>query len=80
VEKDTKRIITHEWFQIIALGLTVVGLFMWNHSEIHALQKESQEIRMQGINEMKDFHGRLCALEEKYQQMMERYLEDRRNN
>jgi hypothetical protein len=28
--------------------------------------------------EMKDFHGRLCRLEEKYQQMMERWLESRK--
>jgi len=28
--------------------------------------------------EMKDFHGRLCTLEEKYIQMMERYLERRK--
>lgn len=25
--------------------------------------------------ESKDFHGRLCILEEKYRQMMERFLE-----
>lgn len=30
--------------------------------------------------EMKEFHGRLCTLEEKYIQMMERYLEKRRIN
>jgi len=29
-------------------------------------------------NEIKDFHGRLCALEEKYIQMMERYWESKK--
>lgn len=28
--------------------------------------------------EMKDFHGRLCSLEEKYIQMMERFLENKK--
>lgn len=28
-------------------------------------------------SETKDFHGRLCRLEEKYVQMMERFLEKR---
>jgi len=28
--------------------------------------------------EMKDFHGRLCTLEEKYIQMMERFLDSKK--
>lgn len=32
----------------------------------------------ENYKEQKDFHGRLCKLEEKYQQMMERFLQDRK--
>jgi len=30
------------------------------------------------VKEMKDFHGRLCSLEEKYIQMMERFLNEKK--
>ena len=49
---------------LILLG-TIVGLFVWNRSE------SREDIRMMlGLmnsinNEIKDFHGRLCAIEEK---------------
>ena len=36
--------------------------------------RETREFRNEYTKEMRDFHGRLCALEEKYIQMMERFL------
>lgn len=50
-----------------AVGLfgTVVGLFIWNRSE------SREDVRMMMVivsaikDEIKDFHGRLCSIEEK---------------
>lgn len=44
-----------DWTQFLIFLITTASLWLWNHKEIHAIAQE-----------MKDFHGRLCALEEKY--------------
>ena len=41
------------------------------------LSTEIRGLREDFNKEMKDFHGRLCSLEEKYIQMMQRMLEKR---
>lgn len=55
-----------EWFQVLTIILAVFGMFLWGARESRT---EIREIR----KEIQDFHGRLCALEEKYYQI------DRRN-
>lgn len=57
--EDSKKIIKHEWFQVISIVVTVAGLFLWNHSEMHSNQRDNRAI-IDAINkEIKDFHGRL---------------------
>ena len=53
-----------EHFEFLVIILALIGAFMINRSDLLAIQTE-----------MKDFHGRLCVLEERYQQMMQRILE-----
>ena len=49
---------------LVLLG-TIVGLFVWNRSESREDIRMMMTI-MDAIKEdIKDFHGRLCALEEK---------------
>lgn len=59
-----------EWTQFAIFTISVFGLFLWNRSESRSdLRQFESEIRgwKDEINkEMKDFHGRLCSLEEKY--------------
>jgi hypothetical protein len=50
-----------DWLQVLTIAGSTIGACWYMHKETY--------------REMKDFHGRLCRLEEKYQQMMERYLE-----
>jgi len=64
-----------EWVQFIIFFLGVFGLWLWNRSESNADRKEAAADRRDILNlirsiekEMKDFHGRLCAIEEKYRQ------------
>lgn len=39
------------------------------------MHRENMARYVESYKETKDFHGRLCALEEKYIQMMQRILE-----
>jgi len=65
-----------EWLQFLILIITIGGLFLWNRSEANndrrEFNKETKELRRELIEvvrsidtEMKDFHGRLCAIEER---------------
>lgn len=55
-----------EWAQFLTTLLALGGIYFTIRSDSKETQKE-----------MKDFHGRLCALEEKYIQMMQRFMEKR---
>ena len=55
-----------DWIQFLILFVSMIGIFLSNRSEA----KESAK-------EMKDFHGRLCTLEERYLQMLQKMLEQK---
>jgi len=59
-----KKIVRSEWSQIITVIIAVCGMFFWSVS----LTNSSVEAIRQDV---KDFHGRLCSLEEKYFQLRE---------
>lgn len=53
------------WLQVIAIVGSNVVLFLWARSESRADARMMIEM-VDGIRqEMKDFHGRLCAIEER---------------
>jgi len=65
-----------EWTQFLILLVTIAGLFFWNRSEsrsdarnfdikLETYRQETYEIIRAIQSEIKDFHGRLCAIEEK---------------
>lgn len=65
-----------EWTQFGILIITIGGLFFWNRTESRAdsrhYDQESKQIRRDLVDairaieaESKDFHGRLCAIEER---------------
>lgn len=53
----------------IALVLASFGstltLFLWSRSEARADQQQIRELIVAIQDEIKDFHGRLCAIEER---------------
>lgn len=57
-----------EWLQSFIIAGSTIGACWYMHRESLSLNRENAK-------EMKEFHGRLCTLEEKYIQMMERFLE-----
>lgn len=61
-----------EWTQFGILIITMGSMFMWIKSDIQLNRTESSADRRDMLNlireiqsEIKDFHGRLCAIEEK---------------
>ena len=53
-----------EWYQLFMIIIAM-----------YAMHRENTKNLVGMKDEMKDFHGRLCALEEKYIQMMQRIME-----
>ena len=55
--------------ELLILMVTISGLFLWSRSETREDCRRIEDlvsaIHRETISEMKDFHGRLCALEEK---------------
>lgn len=50
---------------LVLLG-SILGLFLWNRSESRVDNRRCLDL-IEAINkEIKDFHGRLCTLEERY--------------
>jgi len=51
--------------QFIGFILTIGGLFIWSRTESNADRREIMSILREMKDEMKDFHGRLCTIEER---------------
>jgi uncharacterized membrane protein len=49
----------------LALIATTVVLFLWNRTESRADARNAQDLIESIKQEVKDFHGRLCAIEER---------------
>lgn len=61
-----------EWTQFIIFFIGVFGLFIWNRTESRNDQRSTdakleaiRALMYEMIQESKDFHGRLCAIEER---------------
>lgn len=57
-----------DWLQVLTIAGSTIGACWYMH-------RENVQAGMERAQEMKDFHGRLCTLEERYLQMMQRFLE-----
>lgn len=58
-----------DWTQVLAIiignAALIIPLFLWNTTESNADRRDMMNL-IKGIQEeIKDFHGRLCAIEEK---------------
>jgi nicotinamide riboside transporter PnuC len=52
--------------QLVIFLATIVGTFLWSRSESREDNRRIENLVASMQEEMKDFHGRLCALEEKH--------------
>jgi len=55
-----------EHFEIIVIAVMMIGAFMVSRSDLIMINESIRSID----KEMKDFHGRLCTLEERYLQIL----------
>lgn len=60
------------WEQVLLVAgmfaaniITVIMLYIHSDSKMEANHKETRDLIKAIYDEMKDFHGRLCAIEEK---------------
>lgn len=58
-----------DWTQVLTILGTNIALFLWTRSESRAdhraLESWTKDMLKSIHDEMKDFHGRLCAIEER---------------
>jgi hypothetical protein len=54
-----------DWIQFSILIVTMGGFFLWNRGESRADNRRALDLIEAISKEMKDFHGRLCAIEER---------------
>ena len=54
-----------DWYQLGVFLISVFGLFIWNRSESRSDMRQVHSILQSIQAEIKDFHGRLCAIEER---------------
>lgn len=54
-----------EWTQLCLFFIGVFGLWIWNRAENRADYRHIEALIRSIQEEIKDFHGRLCAIEEK---------------
>lgn len=63
-EKNKEGIVMDIGSLLAIIGANT-GLFLWSRSETNAQIAKIENWIIEVHKEMKDFHGRLCALEEK---------------
>ena len=54
-----------EWSQFLVLLISFTGLFFWNRSESRSDSRRMEDLITAIREDMRDFHGRLCAIEER---------------
>ena len=57
-----------DWLQALIIAGSTVGACWW-------LNRENKEMFKEFTQESKDFHGRLCTLEERYLQILQMKME-----
>ncbi len=54
-----------DWTQFVIFFIGVGGLWLWNRTESNNDRRDMMNLLKEMKDEMKDFHGRLCAIEER---------------
>lgn len=57
-----------DWSQIATLFLANASLILWFRSESRADHRQCLDMITAIREDMKDFHGRLCSIEERYRE------------
>jgi hypothetical protein len=67
--KGVKEMTTMDWSQVLAIiggnAAIFIPMFFWLRTEANADRRDILNVIREIQNEMKEFHGRLCAIEER---------------
>ena len=70
-----------DWLQVITIAGSTIGACWFfrkeSSEEIKSMRRDLIDLSREAKQESREFHGRLCALEEKYIQMMQRIFESK---
>ena len=59
-----------EWYHVLAIvlgnGALILPLWLWSRTEANSDRRDILNLIRSIQDEMKDFHGRLCTIEERY--------------
>lgn len=70
-----------DWIQVFTIIIAVSSMFLWVTRESNSDSKELRGMILKLSDEIqkenRDFHGRLCRLEEKYYQMLGKKAESK---
>lgn len=61
-----------DWLQVLTILLGNFVMFFWLRGESNADRRETHQILREIKDEQKDFHARLCILEERYLALREK--------
>lgn len=67
-----------EWLQVFSIMATTIGCCLFFRRETKAQLDALAQHGRERDQEMKDFHGKMCTLEERYIQLMQRILEGKK--
>ena len=62
------------WYEFLGIILMIPGATI---GACWLMHRENVKMYQDSAREMKDFHGRLCTLEERYIQVMQRFWENK---
>lgn len=68
-----------DWLQVLTITGATVGscafFYKLTKHQVEKIESSQKDFQKSMLDETKNFHGRLCLLEERYLQLMHRILE-----
>lgn len=61
-----------DWYQVWTIIISNMMIFLWLRTESSSDRRDLVKILLEIKDEQKDFHGRLCRLEERYLDIREK--------
>lgn len=61
-----------DWTQVLTIVASNLALFIWARTEANQDRRDMMSLMKSIQDEMKDFHGRLCAIEERRTKLLEK--------
>ncbi len=71
-----------EWLQVLTISGSTIGACWYfkrdSDAKLEKIDAKLEKFSDKFTEEMRDYHGRLCKLEERYLQIIQRNMEERK--